>query len=77
MPSRRAEASSAAASTTLIRPGRRRRLPPTLLIGDRAERDGLAARAAGAHVLLRASQPIAGWRTFARFDDALFAPMLA
>ena len=49
----------------------------TLLIGDRAERDGLAARAAGVRVLLRASRPIDGWQTIARYDEALFAPMLA
>ncbi|MBN9089505.1 MAG: HAD family hydrolase [Reyranella sp.] len=49
----------------------------TLLIGDRAERDGLAARAAGARVLLRASRPIDDWQTIARYDEALFAPMLA
>lgn len=49
----------------------------TLLIGDRAERDGLVARAAGTRVLLRAAQPIEGWQTFARYDDPLFAPMLA
>ncbi len=49
----------------------------TLMIGDRAERDGLVAQQVGARVLLRASRPIAGWQTFARFDDPLFAPMLA
>jgi putative hydrolase of the HAD superfamily len=49
----------------------------TLMIGDRADRDGLVAQQVGAHVLLRAARPIAGWQTFARFDDALFAPMLA
>jgi putative hydrolase of the HAD superfamily len=48
----------------------------TLMIGDRAERDGLVAQQVGARVLLRASQPIAGWQTFARFDGPLFAPML-
>ncbi|HET6194236.1 MAG TPA: HAD family hydrolase [Acetobacteraceae bacterium] len=48
----------------------------TLMIGDRAERDGLVAQQVGARVLLRAPRPIAGWQTFARFDDALFAPML-
>jgi putative hydrolase of the HAD superfamily len=48
----------------------------TLMIGDRADRDGLVAQQVGARVLLRASRPIAGWQTFARFDDALFAPML-
>jgi putative hydrolase of the HAD superfamily len=48
----------------------------TLMIGDRAERDGLVARQVGARVLLRSARPIAGWQTFARFDDPLFAPML-
>lgn len=49
----------------------------TLLIGDRVERDGEAARRAGAAVLIRTSKPRPGWRTFARFDDPVFAPMLA
>lgn len=44
----------------------------TVLIGDRAERDGEAARRAGAECLLRSSKPISGWRTFARFDDPVF-----
>jgi len=44
----------------------------TVLIGDRAERDGEAARRAGAHCLLRSGKPIPGWRTFARFDDPVF-----
>ena len=48
----------------------------TLMIGDRADRDGLVAQQVGARVLLRAARPIAGWQTFARFDEALFAPML-
>ena len=48
----------------------------TLMIGDRAERDGLVAQQVGARVLLRAARPIAGWQTFAGFDDPLFAPML-
>jgi putative hydrolase of the HAD superfamily len=48
----------------------------TLMIGDRAERDGLVAQQVGARVLLRSSRPIAGWQIFARFDDPLFAPML-
>jgi putative hydrolase of the HAD superfamily len=48
----------------------------TLLIGDRAERDGLVARRAGARVLIRSSKAIEGWQTFAGFDDPLFAPLL-
>jgi putative hydrolase of the HAD superfamily len=48
----------------------------TLLIGDRADRDGIVARRAGAQALIRSSKPIEGWRTFAKFDDALFSPFL-
>jgi FMN phosphatase YigB (HAD superfamily) len=48
----------------------------TVLIGDRAERDGLVARRAGARALIRSSRAIDGWQTFASFDDALFAPFL-
>jgi putative hydrolase of the HAD superfamily len=52
-------------------------VPPaaTLMLGDRAERDGLAARRAGARCLIRSSKPQPGWQTFARFDDPVFAPM--
>ena len=49
----------------------------TLLIGDRADRDGVAAREAGARVLIRSTRPIEGWQTFDRFDAPVFAPMLA
>jgi len=49
----------------------------TLVIGDRADRDGLVARRAGARALIRSSRPIEGWQTFARFDDAMFAPFFA
>lgn len=48
----------------------------TVLIGDRAERDGLAARAAGANALLRAASPIPGWPCFRRYDDAVFGALL-
>lgn len=48
----------------------------TVLIGDRVERDGHAARRAGAHALIRSDKPIEGWLTFRRFDDPLFAPIL-
>jgi putative hydrolase of the HAD superfamily len=44
----------------------------TLLIGDRVERDGLAARSASVHSLIRSSKPIKGWQTFARYDDPVF-----
>ncbi|UAK23418.1 HAD family hydrolase [Sphingomonas nostoxanthinifaciens] len=49
----------------------------TVLVGDRPERDGLAARRAGAHSLIRKSKPVAGWTCFARYDDPVFAPLLA
>jgi FMN phosphatase YigB (HAD superfamily) len=49
----------------------------TVVIGDRVDRDGLVAQRAGAQALIRSSRPIEGWQTFARFDDALFAPFLA
>jgi FMN phosphatase YigB (HAD superfamily) len=49
----------------------------TLVIGDRVDRDGLVARRVGAQALIRSSNPIEGWQTFASFDDAVFAPMLA
>lgn len=49
----------------------------TLMIGDRPDRDGLAARRIGAWALIRSPRPIKGWQTFSTFDDALFAPILA
>ena len=48
----------------------------TVLIGDRDERDGAAADAAGVRVLLRSSTPVAGRITFADFTDPVFAPLL-
>ena len=41
----------------------------TILIGDRDERDGAAARRAGTACLLRSTKPVG---TFARFDDPMF-----
>jgi putative hydrolase of the HAD superfamily len=49
----------------------------TLLIGDRTERDGLAAQRASTHCLIRSSRPKTGWQTFAHFNDPLFGPMLS
>jgi FMN phosphatase YigB (HAD superfamily) len=48
----------------------------TLLIGDRIDRDGAVARRVGVRALIKSSKPIAGWQTFAGFDDPLFAPFL-
>lgn len=49
----------------------------TVLIGDRTDRDGLAARRAGARVLIRSSRQIDGWQTFAGYEAAPFLPLLA
>jgi FMN phosphatase YigB (HAD superfamily) len=49
----------------------------TLMIGDRAERDGLAARRAGTRALLRSSKPSKEWCTFATYRDPVFAPFIA
>ena len=48
-----------------------------LMIGDRVERDGCAAARIGMPSLIRASQPITGWRTFKRFDDPVFTSLLS
>jgi putative hydrolase of the HAD superfamily len=45
----------------------------TVLIGDRPERDGAAARAAQVRPLIRSARPIDGWQTFGRYDDPLFS----
>ena len=49
----------------------------TMVIGDRVERDGLAARRAGARVLIMSAKPIKGWQTFRTFGDPVFARFLA
>lgn len=46
----------------------------TVLIGDRAERDGRAGQRAGVRTLIRSSKPIEGYQTFATFHEPLFAP---
>jgi len=48
----------------------------TVMIGDRAERDGAAARRAGAQVLIRSTSRLEGFPTFARYDGPPFAPLL-
>jgi putative hydrolase of the HAD superfamily len=45
----------------------------TILIGDRAERDGLAAKAANVRSLILSRKSIEGWHTFGRYDDPLFS----
>lgn len=48
----------------------------TVLIGDRADRDGAAARRIGAWPLIRSAKPSKDWQTFATFDDAIFRDFL-
>lgn len=48
----------------------------TALIGDRADRDGVAARRIGAWPLLRSGRPVDDYQTFAAFDDAIFGSFL-
>jgi putative hydrolase of the HAD superfamily len=45
----------------------------TVMIGDRPERDGLAARAANVCVLIRSGRSIDGWQTFDRYDNPIFS----
>lgn len=45
----------------------------TIMIGDRADRDGMATRRAGARALIMSSKPIEGWQTFSGFDDPIFS----
>lgn len=49
----------------------------TLMVGDRVDRDGLAARQAGVRALIRASKTHPEFDTFRAYDDPVFAPMLA
>ena len=49
----------------------------TLMIGDRAERDGEAARRSQVPVLLRSAKAIPGYSTFPHYRDPLFAPVLS
>ncbi|MFK0162473.1 HAD family hydrolase [Rhizobium sp. NPDC090279] len=44
----------------------------TCMIGDRKERDGLAARRAGAACLIRAPRETAGWLSFKDYSDPVF-----
>ncbi len=49
----------------------------TVLIGDRKERDGFAAKRAGIAALIRSPTAVPGWQTFDRYDAPLFKPILA
>ncbi|WP_293636335.1 HAD family hydrolase [Polaromonas sp.] len=50
--------------------------PRALMIGDRIDRDGVAASRAGMRVLIRASKPHPDYATFRAYDDPVFQPML-
>ncbi|ASR11794.1 HAD-IA family hydrolase [Rhizobium leguminosarum bv. viciae] len=49
----------------------------TVLIGDRPERDGLAARRAGVLPLIRSDGAREGWLTFSTYSDPVFAALRA
>jgi putative hydrolase of the HAD superfamily len=49
----------------------------TLMIGDRPERDGMAARSAGAHTMIRSQRSQKGWATFSHYREEVFAPLLS
>lgn len=48
----------------------------TLLIGDRAERDGEAANRAGGHALIRSRSRIEGFQTFRDYKDPIFTSLI-
>jgi len=48
----------------------------TLFIGDRADRDGVAAQRAGVRILIKSSIPIDAFQTFKTFHDSLFDPFM-
>ncbi|MDE2260516.1 MAG: HAD family hydrolase [Betaproteobacteria bacterium] len=52
------------------------RADQAVLIGNRPERDGLAALRVGAKALIYSYKPISGWQTFSSYGAPLFAPLL-
>jgi putative hydrolase of the HAD superfamily len=48
----------------------------TVMIGDRPERDGAAARRSGVPALIKSHRPLPGWPTFASYRDPLFTVRL-
>ena len=48
-----------------------------LMIGDRFDRDGVAASRAGMRALIRAGRPHPDYGTFRAYDDPVFQPLLA
>jgi FMN phosphatase YigB (HAD superfamily) len=48
----------------------------TIMIGDRPERDGIAAQRAGTRCLIRSLRACPGWRTFTTYRSSIFTPLL-
>jgi putative hydrolase of the HAD superfamily len=49
----------------------------TVMIGDRIEKDGYAAKRAGVTALIRTDRPINDWACFSDYSDSIFAPVMA
>jgi len=49
----------------------------TVFIGDRPERDGVAALRASVLPLIRSKKPLDGWHTFASYSDRVFAQLFS
>lgn len=47
----------------------------TLMIGDRVDRDGEAARRANVRALIRSPRPVSGWSCFADYASPIFQPL--
>jgi HAD superfamily hydrolase (TIGR01549 family) len=54
-----------------VRPGQ------TIFIGDRPDRDGIAARRASVLPLIRSTKPLVDWSVFSTYSDVVFSPLLA
>jgi putative hydrolase of the HAD superfamily len=49
----------------------------TVMIGDRIERDGEAAKRVNAKALIRSDRTVIGFPSFARYSDPVFDPLLS
>lgn len=47
----------------------------TLMVGDRVERDGLAAKRANVSALIRSDRSAPGWVSFSGYSDPIFEPL--
>jgi FMN phosphatase YigB (HAD superfamily) len=48
----------------------------TLMLGDRPDRDGQAARRSGVQALIKSRHPLPGWQTFVSYRDPVFTVQL-